>query len=207
MLDAFIKRTIGHFRQHREYWYCYNCGEKNLRDSTKCGNCGEKLLIRLSVEPIKSSLMNGSSTPETGRTRAGSDSLGWKLFAKMFLHGVLFVLFFIVFSFVWAFAALMLVSLGYFIGLILAFGLMFLGIGGFNAMLGVQLWNIEANTGFWGLFFHGLVLFIALLIVAIVASILPYQFFPGTVTYIITNIATSFLYGAVGKKVALWFRK
>ncbi|MFW9832349.1 MAG: hypothetical protein ACFFD8_11300 [Candidatus Thorarchaeota archaeon] len=177
-----------------------------MRDSTECRNCGEKLLIRLSVEPITSSSMNGSRIPETGTTRAGPDGLGWKFFAKMFLHGVLFVLFFIFFSLAWALVALILVSLGYFIGLILAFGLMFLGIGGFNAVLGVQLWNIESNTGFWSLFFHGLVLFVALLIVGVVASTLPNLFFPGTLTYIITNVGTSFLYGAVGKKVALWFR-
>ena len=206
MLDAFIHRTIGRFRQHREYWYCYRCGEKNSRDSTECTNCGEKLLIRLYVEPITPGAMNGSSAYETETMRARRDALGWKSFAKMLLHGFLFVVFFVVFSFVWAFAALMLVSLGYFLGFILALGLMFLGIGGFNAALGVQLWNIESNTGFWSLIFHGLVLFLALLTVGIVVSTLPNFFFPGTVTYIITSIATSFLYGAVGRKVALWFR-
>jgi hypothetical protein len=97
------------------------------------------------------------------------------------------------------------VSIGSLIGLGIGVGLLALGIGGINAALGALLWDISANTKFWNLFFHGLVLGIILLIVDLITAFVPNQIYPGTATYVVTLIATSLAYGAVGRKVALWF--
>ncbi len=138
------------------------------------------------------------SKPETG-------SKGPKFYGKVFLHGVLFTLLFIVFWFGWAFATLILVSIGSIIGLGLAFGLLCLGIGGINAFLGVQLWKVEADTSFWSLFFHGLVLFVILLFAGGLTTFLPNLVFPGVATSVISIVITSLVYGLVGKEVAEWF--
>lgn len=128
----------------------------------------------------------------------------WNL-AKYFVHGIAFSILFILLAFAWVFIMILLVSLGSIIGLVIGIGLLFLIVGFINMVLGVHLWNIEAETGFWRVFFHGLVLFIILLIANLVTSILPNLAFPGTATLVVTFIITSFLDGVIGKNVASWF--
>lgn len=129
----------------------------------------------------------------------------WKVFGKYFLHGLLFSVLFLVLQFAWIFAMVLLVSLGFILGFIIGIGLLFLIVGFINTVLGVHLWNIDAETGFWSLFFHGLALFIVLLIVNLITSALPNLAFPGTATLVVTFIISTFLSGFVGKKVCSWF--
>jgi len=129
----------------------------------------------------------------------------WKNLAKYFVHGIAFSILFTLLAFAWAFVMILLVSLGSIIGLIIGIGLLFLIVGFINTVLGVHLWNIEAETGFWSLFFHGLVLFIIFLIVNLITSVLPNLAFPGTAALVVTFIITSFLDGVIGKNVASWF--
>ncbi len=99
----------------------------------------------------------------------------------------------------------LLVGLGFLIVLVIAFGLLSLIIGFFHTVLGVHLWNIEAETGFWSMLFHGLVFFIILLIVNLITYLLPNLTLLGTPTYVVTFVITTFLDGVIGKQVSLWF--
>lgn len=129
----------------------------------------------------------------------------WKIFGKYFLHGILFSVLFLLLGIAWIFMMILLVSLGAIIGFIIGIGLLFLIVGFINMVLGVHLWNIEAETGFWNIFFHGLVLFILLLIANLITSTLPNYAFPGTATLVVTFIISTFLNGVIGKKVSSWF--
>ena len=129
----------------------------------------------------------------------------WKIFGKYFLHGILFSVVFLLLGIAWIFMMILLVSLGAIIGFIIGIGLLFLIVGFINMVLGVHLWNIEAETGFWNIFFHGLVLFILLLIANLITSTLPNYTFPGTATLVVTFIISTFLNGVIGKKVSSWF--
>lgn len=209
-MRSFIQRVIGHYKQLEEYWFCYNCGKRNPRDTDVCGNCGEKLVLRLSVEPIggnqiRESDMVRQTLKEGQMMKPEMGNKGLKFFGKVFLHGVLLTFLNIVFYLGWAVATLILVSLGSLIGLAIAVGLLFLGVGWINMFLGFQLWNIEANTSFWNIFFHGLVLFVILLFVGLITSFLPNQIFPGVTTYAVSIVITSLLYGLIAKRVAEWF--
>jgi hypothetical protein len=103
------------------------------------------------------------------------------------------------------FMMFLLVSLGAIIGFIIGIALLFPIVGFINVTLGVHLWNIEAKTGFWNMFFHGLVLFILLLIVKLMTSTLPNYAFPGKATLVVTFIIRTFPNGFIGKKVSSWF--
>lgn len=129
----------------------------------------------------------------------------WKIFGKYFLHGILFSVLFLLLGIAWIFMMILLVGLGAIIGFIIGIGLLFLIVGSINIVLGVRLWNIEAETGFWNMFFHGLVLFILLLIANLITSTLPNYAFPGTATLVVTFIISTFLNGVIGKKVSSWF--
>jgi hypothetical protein len=129
----------------------------------------------------------------------------WKIFGKYFLHGILFSVLFLVLWIAWIFMMILLISLGAIIGFIIGIGLLFPIVGFINTALGVHLWNIEAETGFWNMFFHGLVLFILLLIANLITSTLPNYAFPGTATLVVTFIISTFLNGVIGKKVSSWF--
>jgi len=118
---------------------------------------------------------------------------------------VLFSVVFLLLGFAWVVALVLLVGLGAIIGLVIGIGLLFLIVGFVNAVLGARLWNIEAETGFWSIFFHGLALFLILLIVSLLTSTLPNLAFPGTATRVVTFIITGFLDGVIGKNVASWF--
>lgn len=129
----------------------------------------------------------------------------WTIVGKYFLHGILFSVLFLLLGFAWVFITILLVSLGAIIGLIIGIGLLFLIAGFINTVLGVHLWNIEAETGFWSIFGHGLVLFILLSIANLITSFLPNLAFPGTATFVVTFIITTSLNGVIGKNVASWF--
>lgn len=129
----------------------------------------------------------------------------WKIFGKYFLHGILFSILFLILGLGWIFVMILLVSLGAIIGLIIAIALLFFILGFINTVLGVHLWNIEAETGTWHIFLHGLVLFLLFLIANLITSFLPNLVFPGTATLVVTFIISTFLNGFIGKNVSSWF--
>ena len=93
---------------------------------------------------------------------------------------------------------------GFIIGLIIGLVLLFPMIGYVNSVITVQLW-FEVKTSFWDLFFHGLVLFIILLVITGIFVTGPSLVFPGIATTLTTLLIAAFLDGLVAKRVAgLW---
>lgn len=210
MFSNHTHRIFGHYRELKKFWYCYKCGSKNSSNLDVCKGCGEKLLIRMTVEPIDNSNIErfreeNHNLTENETIEPQKSNFNLKYAAKILIHGILFSFLYLILFVGWAFALLILVSLGSFIGLGIGVGLLFLGIGYINTALGVHLWNIDANTKFWSILFHGLILTVILVIVGLVISYLPNEVFPGLATKVITFFFASFLYGIIGKEVASWF--
>lgn len=132
--------------------------------------------------------------------------MNWKDLAKYFIHGIAFSLLFVLLAIVWVFALVVLVGLGFIIGLIIGLGMLFLIIGFLNSLITFFLW-FEVRTSFWDIFFHGLVLFIVLLIVNGIFITAPSLALPGIATTVITVIIACFLDGFVAKKVAGFWEK
>jgi hypothetical protein len=133
--------------------------------------------------------------------------LDWTVFAKYFVHGIAFSLLFIVLGLVVLFVTVALVAIGSLIGLIIGLGILMLAIGGLNCFLAEVIWGVHAKTSFWSLFFHGIVLFLALLVVNGILVAFPNFVFPSIATSVITFIIGAFAGGFVGKKVAGWFEE
>ncbi|MDH5495239.1 MAG: hypothetical protein OEY24_06000 [Candidatus Bathyarchaeota archaeon] len=129
------------------------------------------------------------------------------VFAKYFMHGIAFSLLFLVLGLVVLFLTAVLVTIGSFIGLIIGFGILMLAVGGLNCFLAEVIWGVQTKTSFWSLFFHGIVLFLALLVVNGILAGIPNSVFPSITTTVITSIIGAFAGGFVGKKVAGWFEE
>ena len=130
----------------------------------------------------------------------------WKLLAKYFAHGIAFSLLFTILTIAWFFGLTILTVFGAFIGFIIGLGILMLIVGGVNSFLTSLLW-FPVRTSLWSLVGHGLVLFIALLIVDGIFVMIPSVVFPGIVTTVITFIFGSFLNGFVARNVAGWWRQ
>ncbi len=125
--------------------------------------------------------------------------------AKYFLHGIAFTVLFLVLGLVWAFVLTFLMVIGFIIGLLLGLVLLFLIVGFLNSSITFYLW-FEVKTSFWDLLLHGLILFIALLVVNGVFVTVPALVFPGIATTLITLVVATFLDGFVAKKIAGWWQ-
>ena len=112
--------------------------------------------------------------------------MSWKDLAKYFIHGVAFSLLFTALDIAWIFGFLILIILGSVIGLIIGLGVLMLIIGGLNSFLTSLLW-FEVKTSFWSILGHGIVLFIALLVVNFIFMIAPVLALPGIATTVITS--------------------
>lgn len=128
----------------------------------------------------------------------------WKLVLKYFVHGIAFSLLFTVLYIAWIAGFIVLILLGSFIGLIIGLGLLVLVVGFINYILTSWMW-FPLKSGFWDIMFHGVVLFVILLIVNGIL-IIPSFIFPGTVTIVITRVFGTFICGYLSKKVASWWR-
>lgn len=130
--------------------------------------------------------------------------MNWRELAKYFVHGVAFSLLFTFFIIGLTLFSVVLMMFGSFIGLIIVIGLMILMIGSINIEITERLW-FSVKSEFWDILFHGLLLFIALLIVDGVLFLAPLLVFPGIGTITLTFIIGSFIDGFVCKKIAgLW---
>jgi hypothetical protein len=121
--------------------------------------------------------------------------------ARYFVHGLAFSLMFLVLAIVWVFLLIILVGIGFFIGLIIGLGLLFLIIGGLNSFITSLLW-FEVKKGFWDLLLHGVTLFFVLLIVNAIIQFVPNLILPGIATTIVTFLIAAFVDGLVAQKVA-----
>jgi len=133
--------------------------------------------------------------------------------AKYFVHGIAFSFLFAILTSAWSGIALVFIFLivsigfdiGYFIGIIIGLGVLFLVIGGLNTFITSTLW-FKVKKGFLDLLSHGVVLFVILLIVNFAIQTLPKQAQPGTPTTVITFLIAAFVDGLIAKKVARWWR-
>jgi hypothetical protein len=100
-----------------------------------------------------------------------------------------------------AFVIVGLVVVGLWIGLIIGLVLLFLVIGGINVFLMNVLWNISVESNLLSLFFHGLLLGVAFLLVSIPVLIIN-MFVPSIATTIVLFIVYCFIDGYVAKNVA-----
>jgi len=130
----------------------------------------------------------------------------WKILAKYFAHGIAFRLLFTILTLVGLFGFIVLTVLGALTGFIIGLGILMLIVGGVNCFLTNLLW-FPVKTSLWSMVGQGLVLFIALLIVASIFVMIPSLVFPGIVTTAITFIFGSFLNGFVARNVAGWWRQ
>ena len=127
--------------------------------------------------------------------------MNWKDLAKYFIHGIAFSLLFLLLAIAWIFIFIILVGVGFIIGLIIGLGLLFLIVGFLNSIITVYLW-FDVKMSFLDLLFHGLVLFVVLLIVNGISVTLPSLAFPGIATTVVTFVVSAFLDGFAAKEVA-----
>jgi len=124
-----------------------------------------------------------------------------RLLGRYFLHGILYSIISLGLVFVLAFVIVGLVVVGLWIGLIIGLVLLFLVIGGINVFLMNVLWNISVESNLLSLFFHGLLLGVAFLLVSIPVLIIN-MFVPSIATTIVLFIVYCFIDGYVAKNVA-----
>lgn len=124
--------------------------------------------------------------------------------AKYFVHGIAFSFLFLILAVAWVFILIFLVAIGFFIGLIIGLGLLFLIVGGLNAFITSLLW-FRVKTGFWDLLLHGVVLFIILLVASVFVQLLPNLVLPGIATTIVTFLIAAFIDGLIAQRVARWW--
>jgi hypothetical protein len=105
---------------------------------------------------------------------------------------------------IWTFILGALVFVGLFLGLILGFALLFLLMGVVNSAITSFIWDINIELDLKGKLFHGIVLFIALIIAGIPRELIS-LFMPGLNTAILLFVLYCFVDGFVAKKVAtIW---
>ena len=130
----------------------------------------------------------------------------WRNVSKYFLHGILFSIIFLVLALVWVFIFALLVVVGLFIGFIIGFIVLFFILGGLNSILTVRIWSIPIKTEWMILLGHGFVLFIALIIAHIPATVINLVV-PDLTTTIVLFIVYAFIDGFVAKNVASWWKE
>jgi len=134
-------------------------------------------------------------------------SLG-HLLPRYFLHGLLFNVILFLLIFAWAFIMVTLVFVGFFLGVYVGFVLgLVVGIvllvfifGGFNTYLMQEIWKVSVKTNWFGLFTHGLALFLILLLVSIPSMVVS-RLAPNVVVYVVLFVVYCFVDGYVAKAV------
>jgi len=127
--------------------------------------------------------------------------------AKYFLHGLTFSILFLILGIGWAFILIILVALGFIIGLIIGLVLLFLIVGFLNSVITAWLWFKEVKSGLGDLLLHGLVLFVVLLIVNGISAIALYLVFPGIAATVISFIVNALADGFAARNVARWWEQ
>ena len=125
-----------------------------------------------------------------------------RLAGKFFVHGILYSLICLGLSVVFAFVLVGLALVGLWIGLIIGFVLLMLALGWTNVFLMDLIWDISAKEDLLSLFFHGLLLVIAFVLVSIPIFIVN-VFMPGIFTTIVLFIVYCFIDGLVAMGVGI----
>jgi len=132
--------------------------------------------------------------------------LNLKTISKYFIHGLAFSILFLILGIVMVFILAILVSLGSIIGLIIGIGLLFLSMGALNGAITDLLW-FKVSESLLSALFHGIFLFVMLLIVDGVFIWVPRLTFPNLYVRIHTFIVGTLQNGLVGKTVGGFWKE
>jgi ribosomal protein L37AE/L43A len=142
---------------------------------------------------IRSSMMASFMTP------------AWKKVVKFFVHGIAFSVLFFALDFLWLFSSLFLLTIGSILGFIIGILLLFVIVGVTNTVVSRFVWKFSMKYSAKKIFFHGLILFVILLVVDPVFMI-PTLVFEGNPIAIAADfIVSCFVCGSIGKMMAeMW---
>jgi hypothetical protein len=133
-------------------------------------------------------------------------SLSWmSLLARYFVHGISFSALLALSLIAWSFVAAFLIITGFVIGLILAFVVLFIIIGGLNILLTEFIWKVPIKQDWKRILAHGFLLPIVLILTGI-PSIIIRLVAPSWVTTVVLFIVYCFIDGFVAKEVAFIWR-
>lgn len=125
---------------------------------------------------------------------------------RYFIHGISFSIMLSFVSILWVFMLAVFLALGYIIGLVLAFGVLFLMMGAINTILTSGIWDAHIEAGVATMLVHGFSLFI-ILFVANFPSIFLLTYFPGIVIQVGLILVYAFVDGYIAKGLGLSFRQ
>jgi len=107
---------------------------------------------------------------------------------------------------VWAAVLIVLVMLGFIIGLLIGLVVLFLIMGWLNTMITEVVWHVPVKTGWTTVLVHGLVLSIVFLLVHI-PSIVINLAAPSVITVAVLLIIYAFVDGFIAKRIAGMWRQ
>ncbi|MFW9952966.1 MAG: hypothetical protein ACFFD3_00335 [Candidatus Thorarchaeota archaeon] len=142
-----------------------------------------------------------------GPTYAEEPSLIYKI-AKYWIHGLAysFLMGFITIGLLFAIVFLLIIAS--IIGIIIGFALIFLAIGWLNKTITGYIWKIECRGGWQSLLGHGLMLFVALLIVSLPLIFVSYYIYSNFFVGIIFDYGIlAIVNGVIAKAVATYFQE
>jgi hypothetical protein len=128
------------------------------------------------------------------------------LLKKYFMHGLVFSLLLLVLVIVWAFLVAFLVAIGFIVGLIIGFILLFFVVGGLNAVLTQSIWEVYEKQDWKSLLGHGIVLFIALILVHAPFLVVLYLY-PSLIAEVFLFLVYCFIDGYVARHVGFAFEE
>jgi multiple sugar transport system permease protein len=122
------------------------------------------------------------------------------LLPRYFAHGLLFSVINLLLTLAWTVLLAGLVIFGAIIGLIIGVLILFLIEGVINSFLMGRIWNLSVKTHWTSLLIHGLVLFVALLIVSIPSFIISF-YIPSLSVTAMLSVLYCFVDGYVAKTI------
>lgn len=131
----------------------------------------------------------------------------WKTIVKIFLHGLSFWLLSVSLLLGWFILTLALASIGYILGLMVGFSLLFLIIGYGNSMISRHLWSTSSNPSLTSHFFHGLLLLAFVAGVNFVLLVSLDALRGALSAWLLTFVVGVFLSGLICRELASWFKK
>jgi hypothetical protein len=123
---------------------------------------------------------------------------------KYGLHGIALSIIMTVVILGWAFLFVFLIAFGSLIGLIIGLALLVMFLGYVNKWVAETIWDITLQDDWKSIFLHGVLLFIALLLVGI-PNLLANFLVPGLLTSIIIFIVYVPVNGYIGSRIAATF--
>jgi hypothetical protein len=121
--------------------------------------------------------------------------------SRIFFHGLTYSLLATLFTFAWVGLTALLVTVGFLIGLVIAFIIDWFAAGSINTMLTEFIWHTEIKHDWKRLLTHGLALNITLAIASI--PLLIMNLYPITLSNALTRfIIYCFIYGILARRIA-----